>query len=202
MDDILLEVRGIRNGPSEPIDFELRRGECLALVGPSGSGKTLLLRALADLDPHHGRARLDGRDAKAFAAPEWRRRVTYVAAEPGWWAETAGEHFQDRPAALDLLPRLGLPQDILEAPIARLSTGERQRLALVRALLLSPQVFLLDEPTASLDEESTGRVETVLHERMGAGVGVVLATHDPTLAGRLALRRIVLGDGAPREAAS
>ncbi|MFQ5984347.1 MAG: ATP-binding cassette domain-containing protein, partial [Alphaproteobacteria bacterium] len=168
IDETLLEVKGLSNGPSESVDFELRHGECLALTGPSGSGKTLLLRALADLDPHQGTVRLDGRDATVIAAPEWRRRVTYVAAEPGWWAETAGEHFQDRPAALDLLPQLRLPQDIMEASISRLSTGERQRLALARALLLSPQVFLLDEPTASLDGESTERVEGVLRERMVA----------------------------------
>ena len=77
-----------------PFDLTIEAGECVALTGASGSGKTLVLRALADLDPGAGEVTLDGHSRTAIAAPDWRRRVVYLAAEPGWWA--------DRVAAPDL----------------------------------------------------------------------------------------------------
>ena len=128
----MLEVRALSRPGLAPVDLDLAAGEALALLGPSGSGKTLLLRAIADLDPNQGRVALDGEDREAMPAPTWRRRVTYLSAEPGWWAERAGEHFPDAEGAKALLPPLGLPEDIMARPIAELSTGERHRLALVR----------------------------------------------------------------------
>src|SRR3954451_6859003 len=67
--------------------FCLKAGECIALQGSSGVGKSLLLRAIADLDPNDGVVKLDGMPREAMPAPLWRKQVTYVAAEPGWWAE-------------------------------------------------------------------------------------------------------------------
>ncbi len=95
----MLEVRALSRPGLAPVDLDLATGEALALLGPSGSGKTLLLRAIADLDPNQGRVGLDGEDREAVPAPTWRRRVTYLSAEPGWWAERAGEHFPDAEAA-------------------------------------------------------------------------------------------------------
>jgi phosphate-transporting ATPase len=77
----LLSVRALQRPGLEPIAFDLDEGECLAVRGASGSGKTLLLRAIADLDPSEGRVRLRGRSRDAESGPEWRRRVTYLAAE-------------------------------------------------------------------------------------------------------------------------
>src|SRR5690348_5206128 len=73
--------------------FELGSGECIALQGASGSGKTVLMRAIADLDPNEGTIKLDGVLRESVPAPAWRRQVTYLAAEPGWWADTVQEHF-------------------------------------------------------------------------------------------------------------
>ncbi|MGC1301551.1 MAG: ABC transporter ATP-binding protein, partial [Caulobacteraceae bacterium] len=73
--------------------------------------------------------------------------------------------------------------------VARLSTGERQRLALVRALVLDPPLLLLDEPTGALDQDSTHKVEVVLRDLLGTGGMVVLVTHDPALGERLATAR-------------
>jgi len=184
----LLTVRGLaREGTVAP-DFDLKAGEALAVMGPSGSGKTLFLRALADLDPAGGAIALRGADRNAVPGPDWRRRVTYVAAESGWWAERVAEHFGDWRAAAALARRLGLPEEAGEWPVARLSTGERQRLALVRALVQDPAVLLLDEPTSGLDSDAIGAVETLLGERLAGGTGLVFSTHDAAQAKRLARR--------------
>ncbi|MDP9045424.1 MAG: ATP-binding cassette domain-containing protein, partial [Pseudomonadota bacterium] len=146
----LLQVQALRSDHGGPFDFELHAGECLAIVGRSGSGKSVLLRLVADLDPHAGQVALDGRPCAEFSAPQWRRRVVYQAAEPAWWAATASAHFSPAglTAARPLLAALGLADELLESDITRLSTGERQRLALARSLACDPCVLLLDEPTA------------------------------------------------------
>ena len=84
---------------------------------------------------------------------------------------------------------LGLRADLLEAPVAQLSTGEKQRLALVRALLPNPPVLLLDEPTGPLDEVSVTQVEALLQQRMAGGTSILLVTHDPNQAIRLGHQR-------------
>lgn len=169
-------------------DFALADGEALAVLGPSGSGKTLFLRALADLDENEGDLSVRGQERKAMSAPEWRRRVTYVAAESGWWDEGVAAHFDDWQTAAPLVERLGLPAEAGDWPVARLSTGERQRLALVRALVLNPDVLLLDEPTSGLDAESETAAEEILSERLASGTAMVFSTHDPAQAVRLAKR--------------
>jgi phosphate-transporting ATPase len=95
----MLHVCDLRTAILKPASFALAMGECIAIRGPSGARKTLLLRAIADLDPNQGLVTLDGCDRSTIAAPTWRRLVGYVPAEPGWWAETVGEHFVDRAAA-------------------------------------------------------------------------------------------------------
>ena len=96
----ILQVCDLRTNLLKPASLSLSAGECIAVRGPSGSGKTLLLRAIADLDPNEGLVSLGGRDRSTIAGPEWRRLVGYVPAEPGWWADTVGEHFDEWMAAL------------------------------------------------------------------------------------------------------
>lgn len=179
------------------MSFTLASGAALAVVGPSGAGKSLLLRALADLDPNGGRVLLGETPREAMAAPDWRGKVTYVGATPGWWAETVGGHFRpsDRDIAAALFPRVKLPSAAMDWSIDRLSTGEGLRVALARALVQSPSVLLLDEPTAALDAESTAAVEGLLHERLGGGLGLIFATHDRRQAKRLAERCLSVEKG-------
>ena len=195
----LLQVRALRTNILKPASFALAAGECIAVRGPSGAGKTLLLRAIADLDPNQGLVRLEGRDRSTMLGPEWRRVVGYVPAEPGWWAETVGEHFSDWTAATAVLAKLGFPAEAKSWPIARLSTGERLRVALVRALIVGPKVLLLDEPTAALDLASVAAVETLLADRIRAGLAVLWVTHDAGQAGRIARRQLVVEAGSVRE---
>ncbi len=197
----MLSVRALSRPGLEPVSFDLADGECLALVGRSGSGKTLVLRAIADLDPHDGALALDGKDSRAMAAPSWRRRVTYLASEPGWWAETVGAHFADWAAAEPLVAALFLPVSCREWPVARLSTGERQRLGLTRTLLLRPRVLLLDEPTSGLDVAARQAVESLVQHQLRSGAGAIWATHDRAQARRLARRCLNIENGRMTEAA-
>ncbi|MDP6574635.1 MAG: ATP-binding cassette domain-containing protein [Rhodospirillales bacterium] len=197
----MLTVRGLTRPGLGPIDLEIADGECVVLSGPSGTGKTLLLHALADLDPAAGRMTLNGVARDDMPGPEWRRRVAYVAAEAAWWSDMAGDHFDDADAARHALAGLGLDDAVLEKQVALLSTSERQRLALLRALVLEPSAMLLDEPTSSLDADNAGRVEAMIEERRAAGAAILVVTHDDAQARRLAARRLVIEGGAITEAA-
>jgi len=191
----MMTVRGLHRPGLVPIDLEVAAGACAAIQGPSGSGKSLLLRAIADLDPNDGDVRLDGEDREQLSGPEWRRRVAYVATDAGWWADSVADHFADAAVAAALLSALGLPAEALQWPVDRLSTGERQRLALARALVGTPRVLLLDEPTSALDERATRSVETVVADRLATGMAVVIVTHDPAQADRLGTSRYAMADG-------
>lgn len=192
----MLIVEGLRTKAGGPLGFAIGGGEIVALRGPSGAGKSLLLRAIADLDPNTGSLSLDGRSRESMAAPEWRRRVGYLATEPGWWADRLGDHFSDWESAREYLAPLGLPEDCRGARIATLSTGERQRFALIRTLLLEPRVLLLDEPTSGLDAETAAAAESLILARLGSGTGILWVTHDDAQARRIARAGLVVEDGA------
>ena len=194
----MLTVNRLSRPGIEPVDLGVSAGECVAITGPSGAGKSLLLRAIADLDPNHGEIRLNGSERGAMTAPAWRRQVVYVAPESGWWADTVGDHFADPSGAAELLSELALPLDALNWSVARLSTGERQRLALARALVLMPMVLLLDEPTSGVDPQAVERVEGLLRRRLALGAAIVMITHDPQQATRMAGRRLRMEHGRLR----
>ncbi|GAB4232838.1 MAG: ATP-binding cassette domain-containing protein [Methyloligellaceae bacterium] len=194
----MLRIENLTPFGLEPVNLEVGSGECLGVQGASGSGKTVLLRAIADLDLSGGRVFLDATERMSLSGPEWRRRVRYSAAEPGWWAETPREHFADPAWALDRLAALGLEASLLDRPLARLSTGERQRLALVRAMEGDPDVLLLDEPTGPLDAEATAKVEALLTGCLREGKAILLVSHEPAQLRRMCRRAATLAKGRMR----
>ncbi|HEX7006616.1 MAG TPA: ABC transporter ATP-binding protein [Alphaproteobacteria bacterium] len=196
----MLTVKNLRRPGLSPADLTLADGEAVAVMGPSGSGKTLLLRAIVDLDPNDGAVALDGRSRESMAAPRWRRLVGYLPAESGWWTDRVGAHFAHPDEARPLIEALGLPADALDWPVARLSTGERQRLALARLLANRPRVLLLDEPTSGLDEAATRRVEALLARCLAEGAALLMSTHDGEQARRVARRCLRIDQGRVREA--
>jgi ABC-type multidrug transport system ATPase subunit len=192
----MLRVEYLKIGNLPPVSFEVGDGRCLAIEGPSGSGKTRLLRAIADLDAADGQVFLNGQERLEVPAPEWRRLVRYAAAEPRWWTDTprgaipAGVASQERVPRL--LAMLEMDEGLLDHATSALSTGERQRLALVRALADEPLVLLLDEPTSSLDAHAAALVEAMIRSEIEAGRMVLLASHDQGLIGRLSDESLIL----------
>jgi ABC-type iron transport system FetAB ATPase subunit len=198
----LFSLQRLRRDGLEVEPFALDAGECLAVLGPSGAGKSLLLRAIADLDPNEGEMELGGRARAEQTAPAWRRQATYVASDSGWWGETVGAHFIAQGGLATLLPAVHLPEASLGWPIARLSTGERQRLALLRALVQRPPMLLLDEPTSALDQAATAAVEGLLQAELDRGTAILLVTHNAEQAARMAKRRLRVEAGQVREEAA
>ncbi|OSM04359.1 ABC transporter ATP-binding protein [Magnetofaba australis] len=174
--------------------FAVAPGETLAVMGPSGSGKSLLLRAIADLDPHDGDIHLHADAQQGIAAHLWRRQVGYLPAESAWWDDTVGAHLPENLDATALkgwLQALKLSEECLEWRVDRLSSGEKQRLSLLRLLAGSPGALLLDEPTANLDPETTEQVEKLLLARIEEDdLPAIWVTHHEAQAKRVAKRML------------
>nr|WP_275298135.1 ATP-binding cassette domain-containing protein [Halomonas campisalis] len=151
-------------GDVAPVRQTVAPGEILCLSGASGSGKSRLLRAIADLEPHEGEVWLGEQAQSATPGHVWRRAVMLVPAESHWWAERVGEHLLE-PETADLAA-LGFERAVLDWSVAHLSSGEKQRLALLRTVSRAPSALLLDEPTANLDDATARRVEAWLTERI------------------------------------
>ncbi|MCP3868015.1 MAG: ATP-binding cassette domain-containing protein [Gammaproteobacteria bacterium] len=174
-----------------PIDLVVAAGECVTLAGPSGCGKSLLLRALADLDAHSGEAMIGEQHQSTLPPPDWRKRVGMLPAESHWWADRVRDHFSSVDA--ELLEFLGFNTECLDWSIARLSSGERQRLSLARLLSGHPEALLLDEPTANLDEGSGRRLESLITTyRREHDTAVIWVSHDPKQRERIANRAFLI----------
>lgn len=191
-----LVVEGLSRGGGSPrFDLTIEPGRCVTLSGPSGSGKSSLLRLLVDLDPGTGSARIGSLVRERLPANEWRRLVGYVAADARWWTSPISAHMTDRNEALRLSCELGLSSTIMDSSPENISSGERQRMALVRALILRPRFLLVDEPTSSLDPDSALQVEKLLTRRKQQGMGLLLVSHDADQLQRMADCRYVLSGG-------
>lgn len=184
---LTLRLDGVTIGALASVSLALAPGEILCLSGPSGSGKSRLLRAVADLEPHDGEVWLGDTAQASLPAHVWRARVMLVSAESQWWADSVGEHMpQVAPADLEAL---GFASEVLAWQVSRLSSGEKQRLALLRAISRAPSALLLDEPTANLDEATTRRAEAWLVGRIRErGWPVIWVAHDPGQIQRVADR--------------
>lgn len=220
----LLELRsGGRRVPEESgedrwlwrdVELRLPPGELLVIAGPTGSGKSLLLRALASLDPlDEGELRVEGRQAESWPVTRLRHRVAYLhqspalfpgsvednLREPFGWEEHRDREYR-REEALSLLAPLERDERFLARDASDLSGGERQIVAVVRAMLLEPRVLLLDEPTAALDPSATSTVEGLVQKWITGERSAVWVTHDREQARRMGDRRLLLREGRLREA--
>jgi ABC-type iron transport system FetAB ATPase subunit len=177
-----------------PISLTVEAAQIVCLIGQSGAGKSRLLRAIADLDDHEGEILLDGVAQNQYSPSEWRKRVALLSGESQWWHSVIGEHF----LAVDeeKLALLNLSLDAMTWQVNRPSTGEKQRLALLRALANSPKALLLDEPTANLDSENAQRVERLIQAYcVNASASVLWVSHDTAQIERVSQRHFKLEHG-------
>ena len=181
-----LIVKNLRVLERGPYEINIKSGEIAAISGNSGVGKSIFLRALADLERHNGEVILNGKNYQEFSGPEWRQKVMYLPAESQWWKETVKEHLLEIPRE-EMLNQYGFDGGVLNWTINRLSSGEKQRLAIIRMLLHQPAILLLDEPTASLDQNNVKKIEkaisSYLHDSKAAAIWI---SHDPVQIKRIA----------------
>ena len=216
----MIEVRGVtkvyRMGEEKVaalagVDLTIARGEHAAVIGPSGSGKSSLMNILGGLDrPTEGHYRFAGDDVGAFSddqLAEFRnRRIGFVFQSfqlvshltvlenvelPLFYARCGRS--ERRARAVELLEKVGLKDRLHHRP-TQLSSGERQRTAIARALANEPALVLADEPTGNLDTSTGREILELFHRIHRAGGTLVLITHDPSIAEQ-APRRVALRDG-------
>jgi ABC-2 type transport system ATP-binding protein len=191
------------------VDFDIARGECVAILGPNGSGKSTLVRLLSTLLlPDGGTATVFGHDAFKDTRAV-RRLVNRVSVEASFFKKMsavenlsyAARFYGLRPHETkdkipEILTRVGFPADRRDEPMENLSRGMQQKVALARALLTAPILLLLDEPTTGLDPRSKQEVQEFIREvRAEHDATVLLCTHDLAEAETLADRVGILDDG-------
>src|SRR5690242_11113582 len=191
------------------VDFEAARGECVAILGPNGSGKSTLVRLLSTLLlPDGGTATVFGRDAFKDTRAV-RRMVNRVSVEASFFKKmSAVENLayaarfygltprETRNRIPEILGRVGFPVSRRDHAMENLSRGTQQKVALARALLTSPVLLLLDEPTTGLDPRSKLEVQDFIREvRVTHDTTILLCTHDLAEAEVLAERVGILDDG-------
>ncbi|ERL65584.1 ABC transporter ATP-binding protein [Schleiferilactobacillus shenzhenensis] len=171
------------------ISFSVDPGEYVTISGPSGSGKSTLLRVLATLlTPTSGTVTFAGRLQSTYEKTAYRRRVSYCYQQPSLFGDTVRdnltfpfhirhEHATDAQLTA-ALATMQLSAEMLDKPIIELSGGEKQRVALARNLLFTPQVLLLDEVTTGLDADTKTTVHRVIEDYHRRGTTVIAVTHD------------------------
>lgn len=190
------------------VTLQLKAGDRLALRGPSGSGKTVLMRTLVRLETlDEGEIFYGDRPIEAWNIPEYRRLVRYIPQDAVFVSGTVRESIArfftfkaNRDLRLDesvlksWLDILELPGHFLDKTADHLSGGEKQMVALLRSLLLEPEILLLDEPTSNLDEDMVSRVEKLIDRWMSSGVNrcLIWTSHDSRQLDRMTHRSLIL----------
>jgi iron complex transport system ATP-binding protein len=181
----LLEARGVAVGERlAPTDLTLAGGTLTALIGPNGSGKTSLLRALAGIERDSGSVRVEGEDICRALPSRRAKLLAFVPASRDLvWPIGARDLIalgQPRPDPVEiarLIETLEL-EPFADRPVTSLSTGERARVLIARALAARPTLLLLDEPLSNLDPYWVLRLVEILRQRVAAGATALVALHD------------------------
>ncbi|MBR3353112.1 amino acid ABC transporter ATP-binding protein [Candidatus Saccharibacteria bacterium] len=191
------------------INFELKEGERVVILGPSGSGKSTFLRCINWMEePTSGEIIFDGELVTEKNIRRVRRNLGMVFQHFNLISNmTVMENLTLAPVklrlmkraaaekrAMELLRHIGLPSKAQAYP-ASLSGGQKQRVAIIRAMMLSPEVLLFDEPTSALDPESIGDVLSLIRELADRGMTIMIVTHEMSFAKEIATRVVFLDKG-------
>jgi putative ABC transport system ATP-binding protein len=197
------------------VSFSAVKGRITAIVGPSGGGKSSLVRLINRLDdPTAGRILLDGADIAGLDPLLLRRKVAMVQQRPFMFPGTLLHNLQrplvyrkepvpaaESPVVRRILELARLTPNLLDRDARNLSVGQQQRACLARAVITSPRVLLLDDPTSALDRPTGDQLAAALQDICRQqDMAVTLVTHDLRLAGRIADDLIYLEAGRIREA--
>ena len=191
------------------INFELHEGERVVVLGPSGSGKSTFLRCINHLEePSSGQIILNGTLVTDKNIRQIRRNIGMVFQHFNLINNlTVMENLILAPVKLkvmkkdeaikrahELLKHIGLPNKADAYP-ASLSGGQKQRIAIIRAMMLSPEILLFDEPTSALDPESIGDVLSLIRELADRGMTIIIVTHEMSFAKEIATRIVFVDKG-------
>jgi len=177
-----------------PFSFAIDAGKGMSIQGGSGSGKSLLLRAIADLDQHDGKVSLHNELQNNLPAPQWRSQIGYLISETVFWADRVEEHFDNlqSPFILRAIDALKI-EPLFPQIVTKLSSGEKQRIALLRLLANQPKALLLDEPTSHLDSESRVAAESLITEYQQAhNCPLLLVSHNREQCERMTQQHYVM----------
>ncbi len=193
------------------VDLDVDAGEIVLLQGPNGAGKTTVLRACAGLVPVvDGEARVLGVDLRADRRAV-RHRVGLLGHASGlyedltvadnvrFWARAGRARTVDADAAM---ARLGLDGRLADVAVARLSAGQRRRTSLAVMVARRPELWLLDEPHAALDQDGRDLVDSLMADAVAAGATVVFASHELDRAVAVASRTVTIAGGTVAGAAA
>lgn len=191
----------------QDVSLQISQGELCGIAGPSGSGKTSLLRLINLLQsPTEGRIMYKNRDSMQLNPLQLRREIGYVLQKPYLFEGTVRDNLEypylvwnqrpDAPEISAYLDKVSLPASILEKCGREMSGGEQQRVAFIRSLLAKPEVLLLDEISAALDEDNTLLVEQLIREEQAARkITVLLISHNMEQLYRLAQNIVYMRQG-------
>lgn len=188
------------------ISINIEKGDCVSIIGASGSGKSTLLKLCADLiSPSKGNIYYREKSYLSYNPLELRRKISYCVQIPYLFGSKVYENLEfpfkirdervDNSKILALINRFNLDESILEKEITSLSGGEKQRIAIIRNLLYTPEILLLDESTSALDKENAKKVLDYVKELNGQGVTVLWITHNLEESEEIFNKRIYISEG-------
>lgn len=192
------------------INFEIEKGDYITIVGPSGSGKSTLLKLCNNLiSPSEGSIYYDNKNIMEYNPVDLRKDISYCLQIPYLFGETVMDNlsfpFKIRNSKInmdkihELTYKFKIRKDILNENIINLSGGEKQRISLMRTLMHTPEVLLLDEVTSSLDAENTSIVEDIIKDLNDKGTTILWITHNMEQSFKYANKRINLNSGELKE---
>ena len=209
--DVCKEYNGGSVHALSHCNLSVKKGEVVAIIGPSGSGKSTLLRCLnlleqptsgtiyfkdvalngkkVNLDLHRREMGMVFQHFNLFPHMTVKKNITLAPVKLGLKSQAEADA-----QAMALLERIGLADKANEYP-AMLSGGQKQRIAIVRSLMMDPEVMLFDEPTSALDPEMIGEVLDVMKQLAESGMTMIVVTHEMRFAREVSSRTIFLDDG-------
>lgn len=188
------------------ISFDIEKGACISIIGQSGSGKSTLLKLCADMIPiTSGNIYFNGKCYTRYNPIELRKKISYCLQTPELFGKSVCENLEfpfkirkekvNKQRIVKLLERFNIDESFLDKDIISLSGGEKQRISIIRNLLYTPDIILLDEATSSLDLENAKIVEEYVQELNDLGVTVLWITHSMEQSEKIFNKRITISEG-------